>query len=326
MHRVCTGGQRLYSQAMATVPLFTPSAARARGLRLARFGLLVNAVLVAVKVTAGVLGNSYALVADGVESSLDIFSSLIVVRGLSIAGRTADEHYHFGYAKAESVSSAGVAVMLIVAAIGISIQAVREILTPHHVPAPFTLAVLVGVIVTKEVLFRRVLNAGTEINSLAVKADAWHHRSDAITSAAAFVGITVALIGGQAWAAADDWAALLASGLIAWNGYRLLRPALEDLMDRAPEDDAVDEVRASAAAVEGVRRVEKALVRRAGVGYFITLHIEADAEMPLRDAHQLGHIVKDRVMAEVPSALDVIVHMEPHNSGAGVGRQGAEDG
>ena len=292
-------------------PTQTPSSARARGLRLARFGLLVNAVLVLVKVTTGILGNSYALVADGVESTLDIFSSLIVVRGLTIAGRTADERYHFGYAKAESVASAAVAVLLLVAAVGISIQAVREILTPHHVPAPYTLIVLVVVIAAKELLFRRVLHVGTELGSMAVKADAWHHRSDAITSAAAFIGIAIALIGGEAWAAADDWAALLASGLIAWNGWRLLQPALDDLMDRAPDSDVIEAVRASAGAVVDVRRVEKALVRRAGVGYFITLHIEADADMPLRDAHQLGHVVKDRVMGEVPSALDVIVHMEP---------------
>jgi cation diffusion facilitator family transporter len=150
-----------------------------------------------------------------------------------------------------------------------------------------------------------------KIGSLAVKADAWHHRSDAITSAAAFIGIAVALLGGERWVAADDWAALLASVLIAWNGYRLLAPALEDLMDRAPDDDVIVAVRSSAGAVDDVRRVEKALVRRAGMGYFITLHIEADGDMPLRDAHLLGHLVKDRVMAEVPSALDVIVHMEP---------------
>jgi len=296
---------------MTDVASHSPSSARQRGLELARFGLLVNALLVLVKVSAGVLGNSYALVADGVESTLDIFSSLIVVRGLTIAGRTADERYHFGYAKAESVASAAVAVMLIVAAVGISIQAVREILTPHHVPAPFTLVVLVGVIAAKELLFRKVLHAGQEIGSLAVKADAWHHRSDAITSAAAFIGISIALIGGERYAAADDWAALLASGLIAWNGWRLLRPALDDLMDRAPDDDVIEAVRSSAARVSDVRHVEKALVRRAGVGYFITLHIEADGDMPLRDAHELGHIVKDRVMTEVPSALDVIVHMEP---------------
>ena len=291
----------------------TPSSARARGLRVARFGLLVNAVLVVVKVTTGVLGNSYALVADGVESTLDIFSSLIVVRGLTIAGRTADERYHFGYAKAESVATAAVAVMLLGAAIGISVQAVREILTPHHVPAPYTLLVLVGVIAAKELLFRKVLHVGSELGSIAVKADAWHHRSDAITSAAAFIGISIALVGGDEWAAADDWAALLASGLIAWNGWRLLSPALDDLMDRAPDDDAIDAVRVSAEAVAGVHRVEKTLARRAGVGYFITLHVEADGDMPLRDAHQLGHAVKDRVMTDVPTVLDVIVHMEPRS-------------
>lgn len=291
------------------------STSRARGLRLARFGLLANVVLVFVKVTTGILGNSYALVADGVESTLDIFSSLIVVRGLTIAGRTADERYHFGYVKAESVASAAVAVMLLVAAVGISIQAVREILTPHHVPAPYTLIVLVGVITAKELLFRKVLHVGSELGSRAVKADAWHHRSDAITSAAAFVGIAVALIGGPKWAAADDWAALLASGLIAWNGYRLLRPSLDDLMDRAPDDAAIEAVRSCAAAVHGVRRVEKTLARRAGVGHFITLHIEADPDMPLRTAHKLGHEVKDAVMRDVPSVLDVIVHMEPWTKG-----------
>ena len=288
-----------------------PSAARMRGLRLARYGLFVNAVLVIVKVTTGILGNSYALIADGVESSLDIFSSLIVVRGLSIAGRTADERYHFGYAKAESISSAAVAVLLLVAAIGISIQAVREIVTPHHVPAPYTLIVLVGVIAAKELLFRKVLHVGREIGSMAVKADAWHHRSDAITSAAAFIGITIALIGGEEWAAADDWAALLASALIAWNGWRLLGPALDDLMDRAPDDDVIEAVRSAAVTIHGVTNIEKVLARRAGVGYYVTLHVHADPDTTLQRAHEIGHHVKDAVMLEVPSVLDAVIHMEP---------------
>ena len=283
-----------------------------RGIGAAKLALGINAVMVAVKVTTGLLGNSYALVADGVESSLDIFSSLVVWRALGVAGRHPDERYHFGYGKAESLAGVVVATMLLVAALGISIQAVREILTPHHVPEPYTLLVLVAVIGTKELLSRHVLAVGSDIGSTAMKADAWHHRSDAITSGAAFLGIAVALIGGPSWAPADDWAALMASGIIAFNGIRLLRPALEDLMDRAPDPDVLERVERSACAVPGVLAVEKIQARRAGIGHFVTLHVEADPEITLRSAHGLGHMVKDAVQAAIPSVLDVMVHMEPH--------------
>ena len=283
-----------------------------RGIGAARLALGVNAVMVAVKVTTGLVGNSYALVADGVESTLDIFSSLIVWRGLSVASREADDRYHFGYGKAESIAAAAVSIMLLLAALGISIEAVREIVTPHHVPEPYTLIVLVGVVAVKEGLFRRMLRVGTEVESAAVTADAWHHRSDAITSMAAFVGITVALIGGPAWAPADDVAALLASGIIAFNGVRLLRPALQDLMDRAPEPPVLRRVEAVARAVDGVRAVEKIQARRAGIGYFVALHVEADPGMTLHQAHLLGHAVKDDILEALPSVLDVLVHMEPH--------------
>jgi len=279
--------------------------------RLAVVGLVANGVLVLVKIGAGLLGNAYALVADGVESSLDLFSSIVVWRGLTVAGRQADERYHFGYGKAESVAGAVVAVMLLIAATVIALQAVREIVTPHHAPAPFTLAVLVGVIAVKELLFRRVLAAGEALGSPALRADAWHHRADAITSGAALVGIALALVGGPGWEPADDWAALLAAGVIAYNGVRLLRPALADLMDRAPDPDVLARVERAAASVPGVRRIEKILARRAGVGYFVALHVEADPAMPLRDAHRLGHDVKDRVIEAVPRVLDALVHMEP---------------
>lgn len=284
-----------------------------RGIGAARLALGVNAVMVAVKVTVGLVGNSYALVADGVESTLDIFSSLIVWRGLAVASREADDEYHFGYGKAESIAAAAVAIMLMVAALGISIEAVREIVTPHHVPEPYTLLVLVVVVAVKEGLFRRMLRVGQEVHSTAVTADAWHHRSDAITSAAAFVGITVALVGGPAWAPADDVAALVASGIIAFNGFRLLKPALYDLMDRAPEPDVLDRVDRVAREVEGVRAVEKIQARRAGIGYFVALHVEADPSISLEAAHLLGHHVKDAILDALPTVLDVLVHMEPHH-------------
>ncbi|HUG39202.1 MAG TPA: cation diffusion facilitator family transporter [Longimicrobiales bacterium] len=290
----------------------------ARGIGAAQLALAVNAAMVAAKVTTGLLGSSYALVADGVESTLDIFSSLIVWRGLAVAGRHPDEHYHFGYGKAESLAGAAVATMLLVAALGISIQAVREILTPQHAPAPYTLVVLVVVIAVKALLSRWMMDIGREVGSAAVKADAWHHRADAITSAAAFAGISVALIGGPGWAPADDVAALVASGIIAFNGIRLLRPALEDLMDRAPDPNVLARVDRAASSVPGVLRVEKIQARRAGIGHFVTLHVEADPEMTLRTAHALGHTVKDAVQAELPDVLDVLVHMEPFGGRGGL--------
>ncbi|HUF49351.1 MAG TPA: cation diffusion facilitator family transporter [Longimicrobiales bacterium] len=282
-----------------------------RGIRLAQAGLLINAVLVVVKVVTGVVGHSYALIADGVESSLDIFSSLIVWRGIQVASRSPDEAYHFGYGKAESVATAAVSLLLMGAALGIAIEAVREILTPHHGPAPFTLIVLVAVIAIKEMLFRRVLREGEAIESAIVQADAWHHRSDAITSGAAFIGISIALIGGAEWAAADDYAALLASSIIAFNGARLMRPALADLMDRAPAPDLLERVAAEARREGGVLHIEKVLARRAGVGHFVILHVQARPTMTLHDAHDLGGRVRARIVRNVPTVLDAVIHMEP---------------
>jgi cation diffusion facilitator family transporter len=284
---------------------------QARGIRSAQAGLLVNACLAVIKIITGVLGNSYALVADGIESTADIISSTIVWRGLRIAARDPDSDYPFGYGKAETLAAATVALMLIGAAIAISIEAVREIVTPHHTPAPFTLAVLVVVVLVKEVLFRKVYAVGTEVGSDAVRADAWHHRSDAITSGAAFIGISVAIGGGEGWESADDWAALVAAAVIAWNGKRLLRPAVAGLMDRSAEPEIRARILDIASAVDDVRAVEKVIVRRAGTDYFADLHVHADPGMSLRDAHVVSGKVKSAIRAQLPNVRGVLVHMEP---------------
>jgi cation diffusion facilitator family transporter len=282
-----------------------------RGARAAQAGLLTNAVLAVVKFLAGVLGNSYALVADAVESLADIFSSLIVWGGLRISARSADEQYPFGYGKAEALAAAVVGLLLLGAATGIAIEAVREILTPHHVPAPFTLVVLLAAAAVKEILFRRVSAVGEEVESTAVQGDAWHHRSDALTSAAAAVGITVALIGGPGWAEADDWAALVASLVILFNGFRILRPAVGDLMDRSPGSGVVERIDQAAGSVPGVLATEKLKVRRAGMGLFVDIHVQADPGMSLHEAHILSGKVKGAIQRAVPAVLGVLVHMEP---------------
>jgi cation diffusion facilitator family transporter len=286
----------------------------AAGIRFAQLGILINAALALSKLVAGVAGNSYALIADGVESTADILASVIVWGGLRIASRDPDDAYPFGYGKAESVAAAIVALMMLVAAIGIGIEAVREIRTPHHAPAPFTLAVLVGVIVIKELLFRRFQAVGAEVGGTALTTDAWHHRSDALTSTAAFIGISIALWGGPGWESADDWAALAASGVIAWNAARLMRPSLQALMDRAAEPSLIDDIGRLSLGVPDVRAIEKLKVRRAGPAYFVDLHVQADPAMPLRDAHIVSGKVKRAIMSAFPTVKGVLIHMEPHET------------
>jgi cation diffusion facilitator family transporter len=284
----------------------------ARGKRAAVAGILANTGLAVFKLVAGVAGHSYALVADAIESIADVASSSIVLRGLQVAGRDPDEQYPFGYGKAEALAGAAVALMLLGAAIGIAIEAIREIRTPHHAPAWWTLLVLVVVMAIKVLLSRRVGTVGSEIGSTAVRTDAQHHFSDALTSAAAFVGISIAVIRGPGWEAADDWAALAASAVIAVNAVLLVRPAVADLMDRSPEPDVVADIRDTASAVAGVRAIEKLAVRRVGLGYRAVVHVQADAEMSLRDAHELGATVTRAIHNRVPEMQSVIVHMEPY--------------
>jgi cation diffusion facilitator family transporter len=283
-----------------------------RGMSTALIGLCLNGVLAAVKVTAGIVGHSQALIADGIESTADLFSSLVVWSGLRIASRSADEHYPFGYGKAEALAAVAVGLLLFLAAAAIAAESIHQIRTPHFTPRPFTLLVLVGVVLVKEVWFRRVRRLGEAVGSTVVAADAWHHRSDAITSAAAFVGITVALLGGPGWESADDWAALLASSVIVFNAVGVLRPAVDDLMDRAPGEAMLGRVAAAASAVPGVRAIEKLKVRKAGMGYYVDLHVQADPAMPLHDAHVLSGMVKSAIRTAVPEVHGALIHMEPY--------------
>lgn len=288
----------------------------ATGLRVIRDGVLVNATLAAIKLAAGLIGNTYALVADATESGADIFASLIVWSGVTIGAQPADDDHPFGHGKAEALAAAVVAIMLLGAAVGIAYEAIREIRTPHEWPAAWTLVILVLVTITKWGLSRRVANVAVDINSTAVAADAAHHLSDAITSVAAFVGISVAVTArhlgaGQTWAAADDWAALVGSLVIAFNGASMIRAAMQDLMDRMPGADIVMPFRRVAEAVPGVRAIEKLHVRKVGTGYRIIIHVQADPEMTLSGSHALGGLVKYELRRSNPHVQSVLVHMEP---------------
>ena len=303
-----------------TSPIEPPSAPRLRAQRVsaaqraAILGIVVNGVLALAKGTAGVLGNAYVLVADAIESLTDVMSSLIVWLGLRVASEPPSAKYPYGRGRAETLSALIVAAMLFAAAGLIAIQSVSQIRTPHQAPAAFTLIVLVAVVVIKESLFRFVLTVGEGVQSTAIRADAWHHRSDAITSVAAFVGICIALVGGPGYETADDWAALLASGLILINGYSILRPALGEMLDRTPDSGIEMEVRRLAQSIPGVLGTHKCFVRKLGLDFFVDLDLQVDGQMTVRDSHDLAHAVQNVIRSELPLITKVLIHVEPMKS------------
>jgi len=290
--------------------------AAARGIRATVLGIVASVVLAAIKVIGGLLGHSYALIADGIESVLDVLSALVVWGSLRIATRPPTERFPYGFGKAEPLAAVAVAAVLLIAAAALAVQSVREVLTPHHAPEPFTLVILVAVVATKEVMYRLLSRTGDEIGSSAVRTDAWHHRSDALTSLAAFVGISVALIGGEGFETADDYAALLACGVIAWNGLRLFRSAWGELLDVAPPAEEIQRIRDAGAAVPGVLQIEKCQVRKSGLGLFCDLHVIVSGDLSVREGHRIAHLVKDALLEAMPKLLDVVVHIEPEESAA----------
>jgi cation diffusion facilitator family transporter len=282
-----------------------------KGIRSTLIGIITSILLAIIKGTAGVLGNSYALVADAIESTADVFTSIIVLTGLKIASKPRDMNHPYGHGKAEPIAGMIVASALIVAALIIIIQSIHEIITPHHAPAPFTLIVLVAVVVTKELLFRFVIKVGENIESTSVKNDAWHHRSDAITSFAAFIGISIALIGGKGYEESDDYAALFASGIIIFNAYRLFKPAFFEIMDTAPPIYILEEIKSTASKVDGVMAIDKCFVRKMGLEFFVDIHVVVNRDLPVHAGHLIGHNVKDELMKFNPKISDVLVHIEP---------------
>src|SRR5437773_3627118 len=281
------------------------------GARVALFGLTVNLFFAMAKILGGFFGHAYVLIADGIESALDVGGSFVIWGGLKVASRPPDATHPYGHGKAEPIAAVIVAIGVLAAAVGLAIQSVREIFLPHHSPAPYTLGILIVVIVVKEFLFRYVNRIGRDVESTAVQTDAWHHRSDALTSAAAFIGISVALIGGKRWQSADDWAALFACAVIGANGYRILSPALHEIMDTAPGGPIVDLVRSTAATVPGVMEVEKCLIRKMGLDYYVDLHVGVNGNISVHEGHGIAHQVKTAIQQGDSRIADVLVHIEP---------------
>lgn len=285
-----------------------------RGYRSTIIGIAVSAVLAVIKAVGGVLGNSYALLADAIESTTDIFTSAMLLVGLRWSARPADDDHPYGHGKAEALTSLGIALALVAAAVVIAVKSIENIRTPHKMPQAYTLIILVIVILTKEILFRFVLKTGKEINNNAVKADAFHHRSDAITSAAAFIGISIGIIGGPGYEVADDYAALFASVIILINAYKVARPAVGELLDEELDPELNKAITQLAEHVPQVVRVEKCFIRKMGVSNIADIHIWVKRNLTVEKGHDIAHDVKRTIQEHYPQFAEVMIHVEPDSA------------
>jgi cation diffusion facilitator family transporter len=275
------------------------------------FSIIGNAALAVLKGLTGYFGNSYALLADALESTTDVFSSILVLVGIRYSSKPADKNHPYGHGRAEPLITFLVVGFLITSATIIAYESILNIGTPHDLPEAYTLFVLGGIIVWKEISFQRVIRKSKETGSSSLKADAWHHRSDAITSVAAFIGISVALYFGPGFESADDWAALLASAFILYNSYKIFRPALGEIMDEHLYDDLVAEIRQVSLQVEGIEDTEKCFVRKTGMKYHVDLHALVKSTITVKEGHDLAHKLKDTLQETIPTLGNVLIHIEP---------------
>jgi cation diffusion facilitator family transporter len=282
-----------------------------KAIRTTYFSIAGNTGLAIVKALAGFFGNSYALIADAIESTGDIFASFLVLFGIKYSSKPADKNHPYGHGRAEPLITFLVVGFLITSATIIAYESIKNINTPHELPAPWTLFVLAPLIIWKEVSYRLVMKRAKETNSSSLKADAWHHRSDAITSVAAFIGISVALFFGQGYETADDWAALFASGFILYNAFQIFRPALGEIMDEHLYDDLVDEIRRVSMTVDGVVGTEKCFIRKVGMKFHVDLHAVVSASITVKQGHEIAHRLKDTLKHELPQLGNVLIHVEP---------------
>ncbi|WP_072352729.1 cation diffusion facilitator family transporter [Flavobacteriaceae bacterium A100] len=280
-------------------------------IRTTYFSIFGNAILALIKGLTGVFGNSYALIADAIESTTDIFASFLVLLGLKYANRPADENHPYGHGKIEPLITFAIVAFLVISATIIAYESIQNIQTPHETPKSWTLLVLALIIIWKEISFQIVIKKSKQTHSSSLKADAWHHRSDAITSIMAFIGISIAIFFGEGYETADDWAALFASAFILYNSYLIIRPALGEVMDEQLYDDLILEIRKKSVQVTGVLGTEKCFVRKSGMKFHVDLHAIVAGQITVKEGHDIAHKLKDYLRNEIPNLGHVLIHIEP---------------
>ena len=288
----------------------------AEGRQVVIAGVFLKLLLSTGKIAGGIIGRSNALIADGIESLLDLFSSLLIWTALKYAAKPADADHPYGHGKAESLASIVGALVLAVAGAFIAHNSISQLIAAAHgakghLPSPWTLLLLVVVILLKEILFQVMSRRARRIGSNSLLADAWHHRSDAVTSIAAFIGISISLLGGPGFEVADDWAALFACIVIFYSSYSMLSLSLGEVMDARVSDDAEATIMRITCSVPGVISAEKCRVRKSGLSHIADLHIRVSGNISVREGHAISHMVKDKLMASELPLADVTVHVEP---------------
>lgn len=284
-------------------------------------GLSLNLGLGVVKLVGGIVGQSFALVADAINSLGDSLTSVAVLFALWYAQRPADAEHPYGHTRAESVAASNVALLIIVSALFIGWEAVRRFSVPHTLPPTWTLWIAGSNVLIKESLYRYKLKVGRRVGSTAIIANAWDHRSDALCSMAVLIGLGIVRYGGPNYIWADEVAALIVVAAILWSGTRLLLQSSSELMDVQADDEFVQQIRQAAESVEGVRVVEKLWVRKTGLEYLADLHVEVDKSLTVEQGHLIGHRVKDHLVASFAKLRDVLVHLEPYPHDNADGRE-----
>jgi cation diffusion facilitator family transporter len=279
--------------------------------RAAALGLMVSLLLAIAKVLGGLYGHSIALVSDSVHSLGDAVVSLVVLIALRWSQVPADREHPYGHTRGEAAIGSNIALLLVASAIAVIWEALATLATPSPQPEIYTLVIAAASIVLKEVVFRYNVAVADRTRSLSLRASAWDHRSDALSSLAVFIGLVLVLLGGPAWHAADHWAAVFVGLCIGWTGSRLFWSSLQELLDRQAEPEILEAVRKEAMAVPGVQQIEKLLARKSGMEYLVDIHVEVNPLLSVREGHAIAHAVKDRIISRMPTVKDVLVHIEP---------------
>ena len=280
--------------------------------RAALIGLGINLTLGVAKLVGGIFGNSFALIADAVNSLGDVVSTVVVLLALRIAQQPPDKEHPYGHTRAEGIAASNVAIIIIVSALLVGWEALQRLTLQHAIPPVWTLWIAGINVAIKEALYHYKVRIGRRTGSTSLIANAWDHRSDALSALAVLIGLAVIRWGGPQYIYADEVASLVVVAMIILSGIHLFRSSASDLMDMQAEPELVEQIRADALTVPGVMDVETLWVRKSGLEHFADIHIEVDPQMTVADGHEIGHTDKDHLLQHFPSVRDVLVHLEPY--------------